>query len=106
MHHWLLVGLAQGLLLCCAPQVDQHVDALTLVCRGQDDVFIAGQLARKALQPQRLTLVGSDTDSSSASTKALLATGQHHPMFQRVQHLMFNGSLPRGMPQVSEELPA
>jgi hypothetical protein len=37
--------------------------------------------------------------------EALLATEQHHPMFQRVQHLTFDGSFPEGMRQVSEELP-
>jgi hypothetical protein len=75
-------------------------ESLRLVCRGQEDVVIAGQLARKALKPKGLTLVGSDADSSFIA--AVLATEQHHPMFQRVQWLALEGSLPKDLPQVSE----
>jgi hypothetical protein len=83
------------------PQVDQHVEALKLCCRGQKDVLIAGQLAKKALTPKRLTLCCSDTDTSLSAVTALLATEQHHPMFQRVQSLMLQGNVP----QVTSELP-
>jgi hypothetical protein len=99
----MLQGLAYDLLICCDLQVDQHVEDLKLVCRGQEDVVIAGQLARKALKPRHITIVGSNTDSSSAAVAALLAIEQHHPMFQRVQSLMFQGNLPNNLPQVGEE---
>jgi hypothetical protein len=90
------------MLFCCAPQVDQHIEAINIVCRGQEDVVTAGQLARKAVKPKKITLLGRDTDSSLAAMAALLANGQHHPLFQRVQWLRFEGRIPEDLPQVSE----
>jgi hypothetical protein len=95
-EHWL-----QELLWCCDLQVDRHVEAINVACKGQEDVVSAGRVARKAVQPKQIVLVGSDTDSSSA----LLATEQQHPMFQRVQHLAIRGSLPKVLPRVSDEPP-
>jgi hypothetical protein len=106
MELWLNIalrfGFSRGLLFCCAPQVDQHVEAPNILCRGQEDVVIAGQLARKAVKPKRLTLSCSDTDSSTA----MLATEQHHSLFQHVQRLTIIGSLPKDLSQVSTQLAA
>jgi hypothetical protein len=81
--------------------VDHHVEALRILCREQDDVVVAGQLARKALKPKRVTIDGGRAGSSAVA--ALLATEQHQPMFQRVQQLTLRSSLPKDLPQVSGE---
>jgi hypothetical protein len=85
-------------------QVDRHIETLCVQCLGQQAVVIAGRLARKALKPRRLTIAGSSVDSSLSAITALLATEQHHPMFQRVQQLTFEHALPKALPPVSEEL--
>jgi hypothetical protein len=92
---------SEGKYVFCESQVDQHVEELTIVCRRQEDVLTAGQLARRALKPKRLTLVVGNKASSLSAMSVLLATEQHHPMFQRVQKLTFVGRLPVEMPQVS-----
>jgi hypothetical protein len=86
-------------------QVDQHTETIRMRCRGQEDAPIAASLARKAPRPKEVILVGSDNDSSSAAMAALLATGQHNPMFQRVQWLKFEGSFPDHLEQVIEKPP-
>jgi hypothetical protein len=96
-------GWLQELLLHRIPQVDQHIETLQIYLSGQEQLLIAGRLARKAVQPKQLTVLGSDSLSSAMT--ALLATEQHHPMFQHVQHLRFTGILPDNMPQVSVEPP-
>jgi hypothetical protein len=85
--------------------VDQHIETLQIHFTLPEDAPTAGRLARKAPRPKRLCL-GSYTDSSSSAMTALLAAEQHHPLFQRVQHLTFKGILPGVLPKVSEELPA
>jgi citrate lyase synthetase len=84
-------------------QVDQHVETLCIVCRGQEDVVMAGTLARKQLKPKQVTVFGSYTDQSLSAMAALLTTEQHHPMFQQVQQLTFRRSFPQCLPQVSEK---
>jgi hypothetical protein len=91
----------QDLLFCDELQVDQHVEALDLVCMGQEDLALAGQLARNVLRPKRLTLRCRDTDRSSSAITALLATEQHDPLFKCVQWLTFGWAFPQDLPQVS-----
>jgi hypothetical protein len=93
----------QDLLLCCELQVDQHIEALRILCRGREDVVMARKLARKAFKPKKMTLDCSGTDSSSFALTAFFANEQHHPMLQRVQYLVFDGYLPKRLPQVSKE---
>jgi hypothetical protein len=72
--------------------VDQHVEVLAISCRGPEDVVIAGQLARrKALKPKEISLDDDGTVSSLSALSALLADEQHHPMFEHVQQLTFQG---------------
>jgi hypothetical protein len=84
--------------------VDQHVETLCIQRSGQQAVVIAGRLARKALKPKRLTIVGSSKVSSLSAMATVLATEQHRPMFQRVQQLTLGVVLPKALPPVSEEL--
>jgi hypothetical protein len=83
-------------------QVDQHVETLRINCRGHEDAVIAETLARKALRPKHVKLVGLDTDSSPSAMAAFLATEQHS-MLQHVERLTFSGSFPNDLPQVSKE---
>jgi hypothetical protein len=86
-------------------QVDQHVETLRVRFQGQEDALVTDRLARKGLKPQQITLVGGYTNSLSSAMEAWLATEQHHPMFQRVQRMTFQGSFPMHLPQVSGEPP-
>jgi hypothetical protein len=84
-------------------QVDQHTETASVSRLGQEDVVIAGQLARRAnaMMLKKLVLGGRDTAESASVMTALLATEQHHRLFQRVQDLRLGGRLSNEMLQVS-----
>jgi hypothetical protein len=91
------------LFLCCDLQVDQHVEALKIVCTRKKDVYIAGKLARRARRPKHLIIVGSHILHLSSALEMLLASKQLQPMLQCVQQLTFERSFPKNVQPVSEE---
>jgi hypothetical protein len=88
-------------------QVDQNTETLSIQIRELADTEIAGRLARKGLRPKHMTLAGSlpYAHSSSSAMATFLATEQQRPMFQHLQRLTIEESLPRNLPQVSTEPP-
>jgi hypothetical protein len=81
-------------------QVDQHVEHLKLYYQGPEDVDIGRGLARKALRPRSLIIDVQDADDPVSAMTSLLATEQHHQLFEGVQSLALRGWLSKKMLQV------
>jgi hypothetical protein len=84
-------------------QVDQHVQHLELRYPGQEEFIIGRRLARKAVRPKGLILDAHDRDGTPSAMTALLATRQHHQLFERVQSLKMTGRYSKELLQVSTE---
>jgi hypothetical protein len=61
---------------------------------------IAGRLAKKGVEPTRLSINSSDTDGACEALTALLTEEQHHRLFARVRTLSLNCMLSKAILQV------